>query len=820
MTILSYSSTPEGLYIESDRGSLVLTPYSPRAIRVRYSLHPTLAQNPSAAKAGPSSLMVTARPDPLVTFTVNESTEGLIFSTTEVTITICRQTLAFAYYDSQGHLLTREPDRGGKTLDPVDVWVSVFDESAPVESRENADGIRSDARTFSQVVDRKAYHTKLEFEWAEDEALYGLGSHEEGMFNLRGQHQYLYQQNMKVVVPALVSTRGYGIVMDSYSLMTFHDDAFGSYLWSDVDDELDYYFVYGPEFDQIIHEIRALTGHSPMLPKWAFGYVQSKERYVTQDELVNVVREYRDRQLPLDCIVLDWKSWTGNLWGQKTLDPERFPNPNQMTADLHALNAHLMVSIWPTMRPGGANWQEMKEQGHLLGNQATYNAFSAAARACYWKQANQGLFARGVDAWWCDCTEPFEADWKGAVKPEPEERLRINTGEAKRYLDPEFINAYSLLHSQGIYEGQRQVTHEKRVVNLTRSAYLGQQRFATVTWSGDTAACWDTLRRQIADGLNFCAAGMPYWTTDIGAFFVKRKPEMWFWNGDFNEGVDDLGYRELYVRWFQYGSFLPMFRAHGTDTPREIWRFGEPGEPFYEALASTLKLRYRLLPYIYSLAGWVTQHDYTMMRALPFDFRSDPATYEISDQYMFGPALLVNPITWPMLYQAGSQPLKDIPATRPVYLPAGTTWYGFWDGEKYAGGQTVQADAPLDRLPLFVRAGSILPMGPVRQHVNDLPEAPVELHIFPGQDGAFELYDDEGDRYNYENGAFTTIHIQWQEDARQLIIGAIRGQYPGMPEQRSFEIILHGDGSRHAGSGSISQSQQVLYRGQPLVINF
>lgn len=798
----------------------MLTPYSPRAIRVRYSLHPTLAQNPSAAKAGPSSLMVTARPDPLVTFTVNESTEGLIFSTTEVTITICRQTLAFAYYDSQGHLLTREPDRGGKTLDPVDVWVSVFDESAPVESRENADGIRSDARTFSQVVDRKAYHTKLEFEWAEDEALYGLGSHEEGMFNLRGQHQYLYQQNMKVVVPALVSTRGYGIVMDSYSLMTFHDDAFGSYLWSDVDDELDYYFVYGPEFDQIIHEIRALTGHSPMLPKWAFGYVQSKERYVTQDELVNVVREYRDRQLPLDCIVLDWKSWTGNLWGQKTLDPERFPNPNQMTADLHALNARLMVSIWPTMRPGGENWQEMREQGHLLGNQATYNAFSAAARACYWKQANQGLFARGVDAWWCDCTEPFEADWKGAVKPEPEERLRINTGEAKRYLDPELINAYSLLHSQGIYEGQRQVTHEKRVVNLTRSAYLGQQRFATVTWSGDTAACWDTLRRQIADGLNFCAAGMPYWTTDIGAFFVKRKPEMWFWNGDFNEGVDDLGYRELYVRWFQYGSFLPMFRAHGTDTPREIWRFGEPGEPFYEALASTLKLRYRLLPYIYSLAGWVTQHDYTMMRALPFDFRSDPATYEISDQYMFGPALLVNPITWPMLYQAGSQPLKDIPATRPVYLPAGTTWYGFWDGEKYAGGQTVQADAPLDRLPLFVRAGSILPMGPVRQHVNDLPEAPVELHIFPGQDGAFELYDDEGDRYNYENGAFTTIHIQWQEDARQLIIGAIRGQYPGMPEQRSFEIILHGDGSRHAGSGSISQSQQVLYRGQPLVINF
>jgi alpha-D-xyloside xylohydrolase len=702
---------------------------------------------------------------------------------------------------------------------PVDVTKFIPSEENGIKTELGADGLRAAASTLKEMVDRKAYHTRLEFKWADGEALYGLGSHEEGMFNLRSQHQYLYQQNMKAVVPVLVSTRGYGIVLDSCSLMTFHDDAFGSYLWSDVDDELDYYFIYGPEFDQIVHEIRVLTGHTPMLPKWAFGYIQSKERYMTQDELISIVREYRQRQLPLDCIVVDWKSWTGDLWGQKTFDPDRFPNPSQMTTDLHALNAHLMVSIWPIMRPGGENWQEMKDQGHLLGNQATYNAFSAEARACYWKQADQGLFSHGIDAWWCDCTEPFEADWIGAVKPEPEERLRINTEEAKRYLDPELINAYSLMHSQGIYEGQRSVTTEKRVINLTRSAYLGQQRYSTITWSGDTAARWETLQRQIADGLNFCATGMPYWTMDIGAFFVKCKPELWFWNGDYDKGVDDLGYRELFVRWFQLGAFLPMFRAHGTDTPREIWRFGEPGEPFYEALVSALRLRYRLLPYIYSLAGWTTQHDYTMLRALPFDFRSDPITYNISDQFMFGPAMLVNPVTRPMLYEVGSQPLNGIPKTRPVYLPAGVGWYDFWTGKPYSGGQTVPADAPIDRLPLFVRAGSILPMGPVRQHVNDLPEASIELHIYPGKDGSFELYEDEGDQYNYEKGAFSTIHIYWNDVKRQVTLEARKGQYTGMAEQRTFEVFLHDERKDDHGTSLAVPNQTIRYNSQPFVIN-
>jgi alpha-D-xyloside xylohydrolase len=351
------------------------------------------------------------------------------------------------------------------------------------------------------------------------------------------------------------------------------------------------------------------------------------------------------------------------------------------------------------------------------------------------------------------------------------------------------INVYSLLHSEGIYQGQREVTEAKRVVNLTRSAYLGQQRYATITWSGDVVATWNTLHRQIADGLNFCITGVPYWTTDIGAFFVARKPDQWFWSGDYDAGVDDLGYRELFVRWFQFGAFLPMFRPHGTDTPREIWRFGEPGDPMYDALAKSLQLRYRLLPYIYSLAGWTTRQAYTMLRALPFDFRHDPAVYDVADQFMFGSALLVNPVTWPMYYTRDSVPLTDTRKTRSVYLPAGTDWYDFWTDQCYHGGQTIEASATLDMMPLYVRAGSIVPMG---------------------DDGYFLLYEDEGDSYRYEQGAFATIQIEWDNAARRLTLGQRTGQYPGMPTQREFQVILH---------DVKSNGWRVNFDGQPISVD-
>ncbi|ETT52947.1 glycoside hydrolase [Paenibacillus sp. FSL R7-269] len=789
MKLIAVQSGEAGVRLATSEGMMHIGWCTPGIARIRYTLNAELS--------GKESLMVLSRPEAgNVEYKITELPGHLEISTAQLTIEVDKETCAFSYRAADGTLLTREPARGGKTLERTEVYHTVFDASADtVETGQGADGLRARAEGVNRRLDREAFHTKLEFVWQEGEALYGLGSHEEGMMNLRGRQQYLYQQNMKAVVPVLVSTRGYGILVDSGSYMTFHDDAFGSYLWSDADEEMDYYFIYGPEFDQITAGIRYLTGEAPMLPKWSFGYVQSKERYVSQAELLAIVQEYRERSLPLDCIVLDWQSWTGNLWGQKTFDPDRFPDPLQMMNSLHAMNAKLMVSIWPIMGAGGDNHEEMKARGFLLGNQATYDAFRKEARELYWKQANEGLFAHGVDAWWCDCTEPFEADWKGAVKPEPEQRLLINTAESKRYLDPGLINAYSMQHSKGIYEGQRAATSAKRVINLTRSAFAGQHRYGTITWSGDIAANWETLRKQIADGLNFCLTGSPYWTLDIGAFFVKNHKEQWFWSGDYDEGVADLGYRELYVRWFQLGAFLPMFRSHGTDTPREIWQFGEEGEPMYDTLVKYLKLRYRLMPYIYSLAGAVAHRSYTMFRALAFDYREDVRVHAVGDQFMFGPAFMVAPVTEAMYYGPGSRELEGVPKQRSVYLPEGE-WYDYWSDEWLEGGVTIVAQADLETLPLYVRAGSIVPLGPDVQYTDEQPEAVTRLKVYGGKDAAFTLYEDEGDNYNYETGSYAMIELSWCEADRSLTIGKRAGEYAGMQAVRQFAVELAG----HAGS--------------------
>jgi len=806
MKLLNYSAQPSGLRLETTRGLIDLTAYSPDIVRIRYTLEPAFSPK--------QSLMILSTAQNPAEVSIRETLDALFFSTSKLTVQINRSTLAFTYLDAFGKVLTREPDRGGKTLIPMDVIKTIPHQENDIQTELGADGLKTITGTFKEVVDRKAYHIKLEFEWIEGEALYGLGSHEEGMLNLRRQHQYLYQQNMKVAMPVLVSTRGYGFLMDSYSLMIFHDDAFGSYLWSEVDDEMDFYFIYGPGFDSIVGGIRRLTGKVPMLPKWMFGYLQSKEAYQSQAELIEVVKEYRTRQLPLDGIVQDWRSWTEGLWGQKTLDPVRFPDPDRMMEEIHKLHARLMISVWPNMDPRAVDNNEMKQHGCLLGNGTTYNAFQPQGREIYWRQTNSGLFSHGIDAWWCDCTEPFEADWKGDFKPEPEERMRINTSEAKRYIDPEFINAYSLLHSQGIYEGQRQTTDRKRVVNLTRSAYPGQHRYGTITWSGDISASWDTLRRQIADGLNFCITGSPYWTLDIGGFFVKNKPELWFWNGDYEEGCKDLGYRELYLRWFQYGVFLPIFRSHGTDTPREIWRFGVPGEPIYDSLVKFLKLRYRLMPYIYSLAGQVTQADYTIYRMLPFDFQEDPNTYEIRDQFMFGPSFLVSPVTHSMYYGPNSTPLPPTEKTRSVYLPAGSDWFDFWTEQCYSGGQTVIARASMDTMPIFIRSGSIIPMGPDIQYAEEAVEAPLVLKIYPGCNGQFTYYEDEADNYNYEKGSFSTIEMNWLDRSRSLVIGERLGSYPGMNTILHLEIIIVGK------DNAVEEAHSIEYNGEKLVIDF
>ncbi|MEY4917374.1 MAG: hypothetical protein RL616_1287, partial [Verrucomicrobiota bacterium] len=448
-----------------------------------------------------------AKPSLIVTATskfsghrINEAADVFEISTPALKLVVNKATGAIQYFDSAGKLLLREPARGGKTLVPKKVFRKVFKSGAQTAASQSIDGVRAAATEFETVFDRDAFEAKLEFIFANDEAIFGLGSHEEGYGNLRGKTQQLYQQNMKIVVPYFVSTRGYGVLLDCGSLMTFSDGADGACWWADVVDELDFYFIAGGSFDGVTKNLHELTGKTPMLPKWAFGFAQSKERYVNARELVEVVREYRRRKIPLDLIVLDWKSWpNGAGWGQKIFDPVRFPDPKALTDELHSLGARLMVSIWPIMTGDCPNQRELQERGLMLGNQSTYDAFSPAAREVYWAQAERGLFAHGVDAWWCDCTEPFEADWSGEVKPEPPVRLLLNTEASKKYLDAAQINSYSLLHSQGIYEGQRRANSTKRVLNLTRSGYAGQHRFATVCWNGDICATWDTLRNCIPE---------------------------------------------------------------------------------------------------------------------------------------------------------------------------------------------------------------------------------------------------------------------------------------------------------------------------------
>ena len=751
----------DGLELQVDVGRMRVDLINERIFHVRYTRAPEFSPAPS--------LLVLPQPASKAHPGVQEAEASIALSSACLRLEIAKKSGAFTWKDAAGELLVREPEYGGKALQAID------------------------------LAGQAAWSTRLELVFSPGEALYGLGQHEQGIFNYRGHSEYLYQHNRKVAMPVLVSTRGYAIFFDSTSLGSFHDDQYGSHFFNEVEDELDFYFLYGPEFDTLVAGMRQLTGAPSLLPRWAYGFIQSKERYKRQNELIEIVHEYRRRGIGLDCIVLDWMSWPGNQWGQKSLDPDRFPDPARLVKELNTQHVKWMVSIWPRLQNDGPDQQELRQQGALLGDDSTYNAFDPQARALFWQQANRGLFQHGVDAWWCDSSEPFEPDWQGDFQPEPWQRVLLNTSISKKYLNPAQINAYSLLHAQGIYEGQRSVTKEKRVVNLTRSAAPGQARYGTVTWSGDVSARWETLRKQIPAGLNFTVTGSPRWTFDVGGFFVDNRRDSqsgpWFWDGDFPAGCADPGYRELFVRWFQVGTFLSMLRSHGTDTPREIWRFGRPGETAYDTLVRFVRLRYRLLPYLYSLAAWETFHGYTMLRALAFDFRHDPLVYDIADQFMCGPALMVCPVTTPMYFGPNALPLEKIPRERSVYLPEGNDWYNFWTGKRYAGGQLLRVPAPLELLPLYVRAGSLLPLGQAVNYADEYLNASLELRVYPGRDGRFDLYTDEGDSYRYEQGEYAWTRLAWDNAARTLQIGPRSGSYRDMPPSQSFKIVIGGAGS-------------------------
>lgn len=695
-------------------------------------------------------------------------------------VVIDRETASFRYYDGKGRLLLRERERDSRELEEFTVY-RMMEEGAKVEKIVTPDGTKEVVREAPRIPAGKSFHTRLHLEWDENEALYGLGQHEEGHCSLRGQIVYLHQANRKIAIPMLISTKGYGILIDTYSPMIFSDTAFGSYLYTEADSEMDYYFINGGSMDGTVRKYRMLTGKAALLPKWAYGYIQSQECYETQEEILDTAEAYRRKGIGLDGIVMDWCSWEGDQWGQKTFDSSRFPEPKSMTEKLHEAHVHFMLSIWPHMGEETDNYREFKEKGLLLPGSSIYDALSAEGRTLYWEQIKKGLLGSGVDAWWCDSSEPFTPEWGHMEKPEPGRMYEEYCQEAQLHLPAERMNAYGLYHAQGIYEGQRSAVKEKRVMNLTRSAYTGQQRYGTVLWSGDIAASWDTLRRQIAAGLHFCASGLPFWTVDIGAFFVKRGIQ-WFWKGDYPEGTEDLGYRELFVRWYQWGCFLPVFRGHGTDFRRELWHFANGEIPFYDALLDTNRLRYEWMPYIYSLAGECWLEDGSMMKLLAFEYPEDHTVWEITDQYLFGDQVMVCPVLEPMYYGKDSRPLTGIPRTRRVYLPEGNGWYDYWSNEYHEGGQWIEAEAPIERIPLFIREGSILPRTEFALSTEELGEE-LDIVIYRGMDCEFPLYEDEGDGYGYEQGKHSVTRLVWEEQEERFEVqkahslGEMEGTY-------------------------------------------
>ncbi|MGN1018791.1 MAG: TIM-barrel domain-containing protein [Aristaeellaceae bacterium] len=724
--------------------------------------------------------------------TVTQDDRSIRASAGGVTAVIDREFGGITFLDDAGRVLLREDSRRPCVLQEKPVMVNTFSGQGEITIRQSVDGVRASADDYETREVRRAYACRQAFVFDPEEGLYGLGSHEEGYGSLRGKTRELYQHNMKAVVPMLVSTRGWGMLFDLGCMMVFHDDPEGSYLYADCADEMSYYFMAGG-YPAVMRAYAALTGATPLPPRYAFGYVQSKERYMDARELVDVVAEYRRRGVPLDMIVLDWQSWPKGQWGYKVFDRERFPDPDALTDQLHAMGARMMISIWPSMKGDiNANQQEMLAQGCMLGNRVIYDAFSPKARQLYWKQTSEGLFRHGIDAWWCDCSEPFEADWRGVIKPEPCERAAMNVAEAKKYLDPGKISLYSLYHTMGIYEGQRGETSGKRVLNLTRSSWAGQHRYGAFVWSGDVSATWETLRRQVPEGLNYCATGECYWTTDAGGFFPQTWEHAWFAKGDFEGGVDDPGYRELYVRWLQLGLLLPMMRSHGTGTPREIWRFGEKGDPWYDAIEKAIRLRSRLVPYLYALADECTRTGMPMLRIPALMFPEDGRLNAIDSELLLGSFILARPVTRWMAYGPYGQKAEQPDWTEQVYLPRGTAWYAWEDGTPIPGGQTVTADAPLDTVPMFVRAGAMIPLGPVQQHVDEIPNPDLTLTVYPGADGDFILYDDAGDGYGYEQGECARIALHWDDASRTLAFSPREGSYPGMPQTRRFLLRLPG----------------------------
>ena len=667
-------------------------------------------------------------------------------------------------------------------------------------------------------IGEPTFFVKQSFTLDKDELIYGLGQFQKGKMSQRNQELKMLQEILETAVPLMVSTKGYGLFWDNYSPTVFSDNPDSTSFDSEVGDCIDYYFMVGENADGVIANMRDLTGDVPMMPYWTYGYWQSKERYKSQDETVGVVKKYRELGVPIDGIIQDWQYWGDNYyWNAMEFLNPAFPDPQGMINEVHELNAHMIISCWASFGSRTKQYAIMKDRGMLLdfrtwplvpeGDSAVkvYDAYNPEARDIYWDYLNKGIFSLGMDGWWLDSSEPDHFERK-----EGDLENKTFLGSFRRVR-----NAYPIVHVGGIAQHQKETDKSKRVFILTRSAFAGQQRYSANSWSGDVVADWQSFRNQISAGLNFSLTGIPYWNSDIGGFFL------WL----FPEGYKNKAYHELYVRWMQFGAFCPMMRSHGTDTPRELWYYGEEGDWAYDAMKKMISLRYSLLPYIYSTSWDVTRNRSTMMRALMMDFAGDKNALDIDNQYMFGKNILVCPVTEPMYvrykkdegrYFAEKEDFSTVKTTE-VYLPAGTKWFDFWTGAELDGGQTVEREAPIDILPLYVKAGSIIPFGPEVQYANEKTD-PLTIRVYPGADASFTLYDDERDNYNYEEGACSTVEMKWNDASQTLTIESRKGGYKGMPESIRMLIVKVGSGNGTGLPYADQPEKEIIYTGERIEI--
>lgn len=641
----------------------------------------------------------------------------------------------------------------------------------------------SEPRTYDAVEEngQRTFHLADRFAMDAQEALYGLGQHQSGLFNYRGSTVELGQNNTDIAIPLLLSTRGYAVLWNTAAL-SYADNRFPQQLklTAQAGDAIDYFVIYGPEFDAIIHRYRAMTGHVPMLPRWAYGFFQSKDRYESQQEVLDVAARYRSEHIPMDAIVQDW------FWWKRKGDPEytvKYPDPAAELKTLHDEHVHAMISVWAMFDENSKNFAALKAQHLDVPGTQVYDATSAAGREFFWKELAGKIFAQGWDAFWLDSSEPEDGTAHSGDAALFDRKLAIGSGA-------EYTNVFPLMHTEAVAQHWRAETDRKRVFLLTRSAFLGQQRVGAAVWSGDIYSSWWAFRKQVPAGLNFALSGNPYWTTDTAGYFQP-----------FARPPNDPDYQELYARWFEFSTFCPIMRTHGHRPANELWTYDKV-EP---VLLSYDRLRYRLMPYVYSLAWRVTSEDDTIERPLVMDFRGDQRTWDIGDEFLFGPSILVAPVT------------EQHATRRSVYLPAGG-WYDFWSGERVSGGKDVEAAAPLEREPLYVRAGAIVPMGPEVEYADQNPDGPVELRVYRGADGSFALYEDAGDSYDYEKGARAVIPIRWDEAKGTLTLGAREGSYPGMAATRVFRVVWVGEKHGVGEAVEARADRAVTYNGAEIVV--